>query len=63
VSNQLFRMTISGDAGFDYYIQASTNLTDWQTVYTNLSAVPPLIWSDPQTTNFSSRFYRVLVGP
>lgn len=63
LSNQLFQVTITGDAGADYYIQASTNLTDWQTVFTNLNAAPPLIWTDAQTTNFSQRFYRVLLGP
>lgn len=63
LSNQLFQVTITGDAGSDYYIQASTNLTDWQTVFTNLNAVPPVNWMDPQTTNFSRRFYRVLLGP
>lgn len=63
MSNQLFRVTITGDPGLDYYVQASTNLTDWQTVFTNLNATPPLNWTDPQTPNFSHRFYRVLLGP
>ncbi|MFN3409768.1 MAG: beta-galactosidase, partial [Limisphaerales bacterium] len=63
VSNQLFKVTISGDAGADYYIQASTNLLNWQTVFTNLNATPPFVWEDPQTTNFSRRFYRVLLEP
>jgi hypothetical protein len=63
VSNQLFKVTISGDAGFNYYIQASTNLANWQTVFTNLNAAPPFIWEDPQTTNYRMRFYRVLIQP
>ncbi len=63
LSNQLFQITVSGDAGFDYYLQASTNLTDWQTVFTNLNASPPWLWTDTETTNFSRRFYRVLLGP
>ncbi|MCU0787435.1 MAG: beta-galactosidase [Verrucomicrobia bacterium] len=63
LSNQLLQMTITGDAGPDYYIQASTNLADWQTVFTNLNAMPPFIWADPQTPDFPSRFYRVLLGP
>ena len=63
VSNQLFQVTVTGDSGFNYYIQASTNLTDWQTMLTNLNAVTPLNWTDTQTTNFSRRFYRVLVTP
>ena len=63
LNNQLFQLTISGDSGFNYYIQATTNLSDWQTVSTNLNAVPPFVWSDLQTTGFPSRFYRVLVAP
>jgi hypothetical protein len=58
-----FQMTVSGDAGEDYFIQASTNLVDWQTVFTNLNATTPFPWTDTQTTNFPSRFYRVLLGP
>jgi hypothetical protein len=65
VSNKVFRVTVSGDAGFNYYIQASTNLatTNWQTVFTNLAASTPFLWQDPQATNFNRRFYRVLVSP
>lgn len=63
MSDQLFQVTIAGDSGLDYYLQASTNLTDWQTVFSNLNAVPPLLWTDPETTNFPSRFYRVRLGP
>jgi hypothetical protein len=63
LSNQLFKVTITGDAGFNYYIQASTNLVNWQNVFTNLNATPPFVWQDPQTTNFSRRFYRVLIEP
>jgi hypothetical protein len=63
LSNQTFRATITGDSGANYYVQASTNLVYWQTVFTNLNATLPLLWTDTQTTNFSSRFYRVLIGP
>ena len=62
LSNQLFKVTITGDSGADYYVQASTNLTDWQTIFTNLNAVTPFVWTDTQTTNYSSRYYRVLLG-
>jgi hypothetical protein len=58
-----FQATISGDAGLNYFIEASTNLMDWIPVHTNLNATPPLIWADTQSTNFNTRFYRVMIGP
>ncbi|HEU5071226.1 MAG TPA: hypothetical protein VFV96_12540 [Verrucomicrobiae bacterium] len=63
VSGQNFQLTVSGNAGLNYYLQTSTNLTDWQTVFTNLNATPPFVWSDAGTTNYRSRFYRVLLSP
>ena len=63
INGSQFQMTVSGDAGANYFIQASTNLVDWQTVFTNLNATPPFPWTDTQTTNFPSRFYRALIGP
>lgn len=63
ISGQNFQLTVAGDSGLDYYIQTSTNLTGWQTVFTNLNAAPPFVWSDSQTTNYRSRFYRVRLGP
>jgi len=32
-------------------------------VATNLNATPPIVWEDPQTTNYHLRFYRLLVQP
>ncbi len=54
---------ISGDAGPDYLIQASTNLIQWQNIFTNLSPPVPFSWSDTVATNFPSRFYRVQNSP
>jgi hypothetical protein len=63
VSGQNFQFTVSGDAGLNYYLQTSTNLTDWQTVFTNLNATPPFVWTDAESANYRSRFYRVLLSP
>jgi hypothetical protein len=44
-------------------VQASTNLTDWTSIFTNHAPTPPFDWSDPAASNFSRRFYRVQLGP
>jgi hypothetical protein len=62
-NNGVFQMSITGDPGPDYIVQASTNLMFWESIYTNLAPTPPFIWSDTGATNFNQRFYRVLLGP
>ena len=63
MSNGHFNITINGDGGPDYTILASTNLIDWSSVWMTNSLTPPFIFSDPAATNFSRRFYRVILGP
>ncbi|HYG22970.1 MAG TPA: putative Ig domain-containing protein [Verrucomicrobiae bacterium] len=53
--------TVTGDAGPDYIIEGSTNLTDWFGVFTN--SAPSLPWSWQDSVNEAQRFYRVLLGP
>lgn len=62
-TNGQFTVQVAGMAGPDYYIDASSNLTAWQTLYTNPSAAVPFTWTDPQATNIPTRFYRVRLGP
>jgi len=62
-SNGLFNLTINGDSGPDYIVQASTNLVDWTSIFTNHSPTPPFVWSDTSASNFSLRFYRIQLGP
>jgi hypothetical protein len=54
---------ISGDTGPDYFVQASTNLTDWATILATNQPALPLTWTDPNTSAFLRRFYRVRLGP
>ena len=61
--NGTFSLSVNGDSGHDYIIQVSTNLVSWDSLYTNHSPTPPFNWTDPNTTNFTRRFYRVLLGP
>jgi pectate lyase len=62
-ANGLFQLTINGDAGPDYIVLASPNLTDWTSIFTNLSPTLPLIWNDTNSAAFTQRFYRIQLGP
>lgn len=62
-SNQVFGLTVGGDLGPDYSVYASTNLADWSLLLTTNPIALPFFISDPATTNFGLRFYRVLLGP
>jgi hypothetical protein len=57
--NGLFTLTISGSAGQLVTIQAATTLDDWQTIDTITLASPVQDFSDPDSADFSKRFYRI----
>jgi hypothetical protein len=50
-----FGFTVSGNAGSQYIVQASTDLVNWVTLQTNLS---PFNFVDSNASHFSRRFYR-----
>ncbi|MEI8290088.1 MAG: PA14 domain-containing protein [Verrucomicrobiota bacterium] len=58
-----FQISVSGDYGPDYAVEASTNLTVWTTLFTSNSPALPFIWSDPTTNGLSQRLYRIRLGP
>ena len=58
-----FSLTVNGQSGPDYAVQASTDLVNWQTVFTTNSPAMPFQWADPDTGTFPMRFYRIVVGP
>ena len=58
-----FSLTVNGDAGLDYIIQTSTNLTDWAGTFTNHAPTLPFTWTDATAGSFDWRFYRVQTGP
>ncbi len=62
VGGQL-HLTVAGEVGPDYAVQASTNLTGWQTIFTTNSPPTPFDWTDPNPGTFPVRFYRVVIGP
>ena len=59
-------LSVGGDAGLDYTIQARVDVGEldyWQTLFTTNSPLLPFNWTDTNTTDFTQRFYRVLLGP
>ena len=58
-----FNLAVDGQSGPDYAVQASTNLVDWQTVFSTNSPAMPFQWADPNAGTFPMRFYRIIVGP
>jgi hypothetical protein len=54
-----FQMGFVGVAGSNYVLLASTNLTSWTPVSTNLETTNQFNLFDPKATNFPLRFYRV----
>lgn len=61
-----FGFSINGDSGPDYIIEVSTNLGDpsgWQPVFSNSPPTLPFIFTNPVSSDFSQRFYRVRLEP
>ena len=65
IANGQLGFWINGDAGPDYTIEASTNLTSWTPVNTISSPSLPYFWVDTNADSLSypSLFYRVVLGP
>lgn len=53
-----FRVTISPSTQ-PTVLEASTNLVNWVSIATNAANATPITVTDPQSTGFSRRFYRV----
>jgi regulation of enolase protein 1 (concanavalin A-like superfamily)/fibronectin type 3 domain-containing protein len=62
VSDGQFVLQVNGDSGPDYQIQASTNLSDWTTIFSTNSPAMPFFWTNQISTD-PMNFYRVIVGP
>lgn len=64
ITTGMFQSAISGSAGPDYSIYASTNLSSgWQLLLVTNPVALPFLFTDPAATNFRQRFYRVQLGP
>lgn len=62
-TNGQFTLQVTGDGGPDYFIEASTNLIHWDTVFSTNSPGLPFDWADQDPAQSASRFYRVRLGP
>ena len=62
-SNGLPTLLVNGMTGPDYAVQVSTNLVDWNTLFTTNSPAMPFQWTDTNATTVPVQFYRVKVGP
>jgi autotransporter-associated beta strand protein len=59
-----FQTLISGSAGPDYSVYATTNLSgSWQLLQLTNPAALPFLFIDSTTSNLPQRYYRVLLGP
>lgn len=62
-SSEGFGFQISGAAGPDYWLEASTNLAAWEAVTGTNSPAPPFTLQAPVGTNIPQRYYRLRLGP
>jgi hypothetical protein len=58
-SNGTFGFSVTGAAGQKVVVEGSTNLLNWVPLRTNTLGSSPLYYSDSDSTNHPSRFYRV----
>ena len=61
ITNGHFTFIISGSSGASVEIQASTNLQSWLPLATNTLVGGTNYFSDPQSANAKTRFYRALL--
>jgi hypothetical protein len=62
-TNRQFRFSLTGPAGSNAVIQASTNLQTWISLQTNSLAGGALLFTDTKTTNYPRRVYRAVLRP
>ena len=60
---QAFRLRLSGTTGRQFILLASTNLTDWIPILTNLNEGPTFEYEDQNAMGFGCRFFRVVPLP
>jgi hypothetical protein len=53
-------LTLTGDWGVPYRIDASTNLTEWTPLVTLTNSIGTVQFNDRSTTNLAHRFYRAV---
>jgi len=59
-SSGLLVYELTGEPGFEYNVQASTNLVDWKTIALLANTDGKVRFFDEASTNYSQQFYRVV---
>jgi hypothetical protein len=62
-SNGVFLMQLSGTPNQNYVLQASTDMVQWSSISTGTPVATPFNFTDPDATNYPSRYYRVHLQP
>jgi len=55
-----FEFNLTGQPGFNYTIEGSTNLTHWMQIFTLTNSGRVSLFADADATNFTRRFYRAV---
>jgi glucuronoarabinoxylan endo-1,4-beta-xylanase len=62
LANGQVNLVVNGDYGPDYTLLTSTDLINWQALFTTNSPVLPITLVDTNATD-AARFYRIQIGP
>ena len=62
LANGQVNLVVNGDQGPDYTLLTSTDLINWQALFTTNSPVLPITLVDTNSTD-AARFYRIQLGP
>jgi len=60
VNQGQFQVQVAGLPGYNYRVQASTDLVSWLSLQTNPA---PFVFVDTSSTNYPCRFYRTVFVP
>jgi hypothetical protein len=63
VAGGAFTTSVSGDAGPDYTVLGSTNLTTWSAILTTNPVTLPVVLQIPVSNAVPQQFYRIQLGP
>ena len=63
-SGEPFQLRVSGGLNRTCAVEATTNLIDWSSIFTNTTSTDGTFdFADDQSTNFSQRFFRATAAP
>jgi hypothetical protein len=60
-TNGSVNLSVTGDAGLRYLLEASTNLVNWTSLGVSTNLAGSIEFTDTRATNYFRRFYRVFI--